>query len=274
MPTVILIGAGNVASHIGPALRSAGYEIAAVVSRRASSAKVLAERLSATALTPEQPLSLPPADICLYAVSDDALPLLASHIAPSRPEAVHVHTSGSTAADVFSPFVSSYGVLYPMQTFTKGAPLNFRDIPCFVEGSDAHATDVITHMGHSLSAHITPLGFEARRDLHLAAVWACNFVNHCYSLAADIVSHHPQLSFEMLLPLIDETARKVHHLSPAEAQTGPAVRYDRRIIGMQLERLANTPLSRDIYRLISRSIHEHGPTQPSPIHLSTSHPYD
>lgn len=272
MPTVILFGAGNVASHIGPALQATGYEIAAVVSRRASSAQALAEKLSAAALTFEHHPKYPAADICLYAVSDDALPLLARQVAASYPEAVHVHTSGSTAADVFSPFVASYGVLYPMQTFTKGAPLNFRDIPCFIEGSDAHATDVITRMAESLSAHVTPLGFEARRDLHLAAVWACNFVNHCYNQAADIISRHPELSFDMLLPLIDETARKVHRLSPREAQTGPAVRYDRRIIDMQSQRLAHTPLSRDIYQLMSRSIHEHASAQPSSNHPSPLNP--
>lgn len=272
MPTVILFGAGNVASHIGPALQATGYEIAAVVSRRASSAQALAEKLSAAALTFEHHPKYPAADICLYAVSDDALPLLACQVAASYPEAVHVHTSGSTAADVFSPFVASYGVLYPMQTFTKGAPLNFRDIPCFIEGSDAHATDVIKRMAESLSAHVTPLGFEARRDLHLAAVWACNFVNHCYNQAADIISRHPELSFDMLLPLIDETARKVHRLSPREAQTGPAVRYDRRIIDMQSQRLAHTPLSRDIYQLISRSIHEHATAQPSSNHPSPLNP--
>ncbi|MGN1354309.1 MAG: Rossmann-like and DUF2520 domain-containing protein [Alloprevotella sp.] len=261
MPTITLVGAGNVASHIGPALAAAGYAFKTVVSRTASSAQVLAEKLSATALVYEPGLNLPSTDICLYCVSDDALPQLARHIAASHPEAVHIHTSGSTPADVFKPFALRYGVLYPMQTFTKDAQLNFRDIPCFVEGSDPTTADVITQMARHLSDRVTPLDFEARRDLHLAAVWACNFVNHCYHLAAEVISRHPELSFDMLLPLIDETARKVHCLSPREAQTGPAVRYDRRIIGMQLERLSQTPLSRDIYELMSRSIHQHTLTE-------------
>lgn len=261
MPTITLIGAGNVASHIGPALVAAGYAFKAVVSRSVSSAQVLAEKLSTTAIVNEPSVSLPSADIYLYCVSDDALPQLARHIAADHPEAVHIHTSGSTPADVFKPFVQRYGVLYPMQTFTKGAPLNFRDIPCFVEGSDPATADVIMQMACRVSDRVTPLGFEARRDLHLAAVWACNFVNHCYHMAADIVSRHPELSFDMLLPLIDETARKVHSLSPRQAQTGPAVRYDSRIINMQRDRLTSTPLTRDIYDMMSRSIHAHTVTE-------------
>jgi predicted short-subunit dehydrogenase-like oxidoreductase (DUF2520 family) len=102
---------------------------------------------------------------------------------------------------------------------------------------------------------VTELDSERRRYLHLAAVFACNFANHCYTLAADIVEQQG-LPFETMLPLIEETARKVQTMHPRQAQTGPAVRYDENVIEAQRALLADTPLKQDIYSLMSMSIHE------------------
>ena len=120
----------------------------------------------------------------------------------------------------------------------------------------------LTALASSVSARVYSLTSSARRKLHLSAVFACNFVNHCYTLAGNLLAEEG-IPFEALLPLIDETAAKVHRLSPAEAQTGPAVRYDRNVLDAQLAQLQDRPLCHDIYELMSRSIHEEAQKQNS-----------
>ena len=110
-------------------------------------------------------------------------------------------------------------------------------------------------LAETLTAHVYKLSSEDRKYLHLAAVFACNFVNHCYALSAEVLEQKG-LPFSVMLPLIDETARKVHTLTPHDAQTGPAVRYDKNVIRMQAQMLADSPLTREIYESLSLSIHQ------------------
>jgi predicted short-subunit dehydrogenase-like oxidoreductase (DUF2520 family) len=123
-----------------------------------------------------------------------------------------------------------------------------------VEGNDDLSLQAATALASSVSDNVRELNSDDRRFLHLAAVFACNFPNHCYALAADILERHG-VSFDVLLPLIDETARKVHSLHPRQAQTGPAVRYDENVINAQLQLLADEPLKQQVYDLMSKSIH-------------------
>lgn len=146
-----------------------------------------------------------------------------------------------------------YGVFYPMQTFSKSRELDFSEIPCFVEASDELTQRAIRHLG-TVSKRLIPLSSADRKYVHLAAVFACNFSNHCYSLAAQVLEPHG-IPFDVMLPLIDETARKVHQLSPREAQTGPAVRYDENVIAAQMA-LIEQPKAREIYELMTHSIHD------------------
>ena len=125
----------------------------------------------------------------------------------------------------------------------------------FLEASDAASLTVLDDLAQSLSPHVFHLSSTDRKHLHLAAVFACNFVNHCYDLASEVLQRKG-LPFDVLLPLIDETARKVHSLSPREAQTGPAVRYDENVIRMQSEMLSDAPLTRELYDRMSLSIHQ------------------
>lgn len=109
-------------------------------------------------------------------------------------------------------------------------------------------------MASSISGRVAHLSSEDRKHLHLSAVWACNFTNFCYDVASEILRRH-NLPFDVMLPLVDETARKVHTLSPREAQTGPAVRYDENVIRAQSALMRENPLLKDIYERISLSIH-------------------
>ena len=144
--------------------------------------------------------------------------------------------------DVFKGHALQYGVLYPMQTFSKNRRVNFREIPCFIEASSPSALATIRTLAES----------------HLAAVLACNLTNHCYRLAERVLEAE-QIDFRLFLPLISETARKVQTLSPKDAQTGPMVRFDQNVMQMQMAMLPDSR-TREIYRLMAESIHDDATT--------------
>lgn len=151
--------------------------------------------------------------------------------------------------------VNRYGVFYPMQTFSKQRTVDFRQIPVFVESNSAADTQTLKDIASVLSEKVYEATSEQRKSLHLAAVFTCNFTNHMYALAAELLKKY-QLPFEVMLPLIDETARKVHELEPRLAQTGPAIRYDENVINNHLQMLSDEPGMQELYRLISESIHQ------------------
>ena len=155
---------------------------------------------------------------------------------------------------LFQGLAHHYGVFYPMQSFSKERTVYFAEIPTFIEANDDKTKQVIRQLAESVTQHVIELSSDDRQYLHLAAVFACNFVNHCYALAAEILEQHG-MDFNVMLPLIDETARKVHQLHPLQAQTGPAMRYDENVIRHQLELLNDNPAARDIYERMSMNIH-------------------
>ena len=252
---LVFIGAGRLATQLAQALHDkGGHRIVAVYSRTIASAQALAIKVGAEATDDLTALS-PHADAIIMAVKDDALPTVASQIAALKPSCPVFHTAGSIPATTLGG-VAHYGVLYPMQTFSKERRMDFSRVPFFVEASDDETLAVARTIAGSVSDSVTLLDSGRRRQLHLAAVFACNFANHCYTLAADILEGCG-LDFSAMLPLIEETARKVETMHPREAQTGPAVRYDETVLQRQMKMLADTPLTREIYELMSKSIHRH-----------------
>ncbi|MBR1401566.1 MAG: DUF2520 domain-containing protein [Prevotella sp.] len=249
---IVLIGAGRLATNLGKALHEAGHCVAQVFSRTQASASALASMLQCETVCRLSEV-ITDADVYIVALKDDAMPVLLPDICSGKGEAVVLHTAGSVPVDVFKPYARHYGVLYPMQTFSKEKAVNFSEIPCFVEANDEQARQTVRQLAESISSSVYELSSADRRYLHLAAVFACNFTNHCYALSADILSKHG-VPFEVMLPLIDETASKVHVLSPMDAQTGPAVRYDEQIIKAQAELLNDDPPVKELYELMSRSI--------------------
>jgi len=249
---IVFIGAGRLATHLGPALCRAGYEIVQVYSLTKESAQALARLTASEPVTDLQQVARD-ADVYICALKDDVLPRILPELCKGREEALFLHTAGSVSMDIFQPYARHYGVLYPMQTFSKERQLDFSEIPVFIEANSTTTFSVVESLASSVSHKVTPLSSDDRRYLHLSAVFACNFVNHCYDLAGQLLEEHG-IPFDTLLPLIDETARKVHELSPREAQTGPAVRYDQAVIARQSQMLSGLP--HDIYELMSKSIHE------------------
>lgn len=251
---VVWIGAGNVATRLGTALGRAGHETLQVFSRTRASAEALAGQLGCTATSVPDSV-VPGADVYVFSVTDSALERLAARIAPRTGDALCLHTAGSMPMDVFRGHARRYGVMYPLQTFSKDCPVDFREVPFFVEASAPEALAQAKGLARSVSDRVEEMDSEKRRRLHLAAVFACNFVNHCYAVAADMLGRDG-IPFEVLLPLIDETARKVRRLPPAEAQTGPAVRHDLDVMRRQLAMLEGDPEREALYETMSRSIRD------------------
>ncbi len=251
---IALIGAGNVATCLGPRLKEAGHEITAVYSRTVESARILADRLGATYTTDLK--AVPASDAAIVMLKDDALKELAPAIAGSLNSALLLHTAGSVPMDIWREAgAKKYGVLYPMQTFSKESRIDWSQVPLFIEGSSAQILNDIRQLALTISPDVTPLSSEGRRKLHLAAVFTCNFSNHMYAIAEQLLASEG-VPFRVMLPLVRETARKVESIKPQDAQTGPAVRGDRKIIQEHLALLKDNPEYAELYRLISIDINK------------------
>ena len=250
---IVMIGAGNLATQLSLALKEAGQNILQVYSRTESHAQELAEKIGC-AYTHHLDEISQKADVYILSVKDDALSGIATSICGYNKDAVFIHTAGSVPMDIFKNHATHYGVLYPMQTFSKNRKVDFRPIPCFLEASDSQTLELVQQLAATISDHVELADSEKRKKLHLAAVFACNLTNHCYRLAERVLQEE-DIDWKLFLPLIDETAKKVTEMSPKAAQTGPMVRYDTGVMNRQLD-LISDERTRQIYRLMAESIHE------------------
>lgn len=270
---IVLIGAGNLATHLGKALHAAGHDMVQVFSRTMQSAETLASLLNAEPLTDIAQVR-DDADVYIFSVKDSALVQLVAQLCrheadglgedgtvnalrkakKGEHERVFLHTAGSMPMSVFKGMAQHYGVLYPMQTFSKQREVDFSIIPCFVEANDEFAQKQIEGLAREISGRVYQLSSEDRKYLHLSAVFACNFANHCYAISQELLEEHG-IPFDVMLPLINETAAKVHEMKPKDAQTGPAVRYDENVLGKQRKLLENHPHFKKVYDSMSKSIH-------------------
>ena len=248
--SIVLLGAGKVATHLSAALKQAGHTLLQVYSQTETSSQALAKQLGCPSTTRPEAVRTD-ADIYLFSLKDDALASVIARIPANH--GLWAHTAGSMPMDIFQGHATRYGVLYPLQTFSKHREIAMQRVPFFVEANDNAAENTLTNLALSISDRVQPLTSEKRKHIHLAAVFACNFANHCYAVAADLLAQQ-DIPFDVLLPLIDETSAKVHDLSPAEAQTGPAVRYDANVIRRHIDLLPTT-MHKTLYELLSQSIH-------------------
>ena len=233
---IIIIGQGNVACNLQAAFLRKNINVETVSSW---------EGLDAI---PQN------ADVYIYAVKDNALEEVIRKVhVPER--AIHVHTSGTMSLEVFGSDKPHCGVLYPFQSLSKAHILeDFSTVPVFIEARGIDDISAVYTLALSLTPHIYETTQADRERLHVAGVFANNFTNYMYSVAQDLL-RGTQIPFKALLPLIDETAAKVHSLSPREAQTGPAVRGDENVMQRHLALLQDEK-QKDIYRLISEQIRQ------------------
>lgn len=249
--TVSFIGAGNVATHLAKALYKNNFLIKQVFSKSFKNANSLAKKVNAQPIDLLTQLSAN-AEIYIIAVPDDVIEKVLKQF-PFKNKLV-VHTSGSVGIELFAKnSFSNFGIFYPLQTFSKNKAVDFTKVPFCLEANTKTNLKSIEAVTKYLSDKIYPINSEQRQLLHLAAVFACNFSNNMYQIAYDICNKN-SIDFDILKPLIIETANKITIQTPQEAQTGPAKRNDKKTIEKHLSLLDNQKNYQEIYRLITESI--------------------
>ena len=229
---IIIIGLGNVATNLHHAFTKRGIACQMVSSRQGLD-------------------QLPQANVYIYAVKDEALAAVVAQV-KGKEKAMHLHTSGSMPISVFGADKPHAGIFYPFQTFSKARVIeDFSTVPVFFEARGIDDISAVYSLALSITNHVYETTQHDRERLHVAGVYACNFTNLMYTMASELLQN-THIPFSALLPLIDETATKIHALRPCDAQTGPARRGDENVMTHHLDLLDEE--KRQLYRLLSDAI--------------------
>jgi predicted short-subunit dehydrogenase-like oxidoreductase (DUF2520 family) len=247
---IVILGSGNIATHLGRAFKMAGQTISQVWSRDITKATALADTLAAEAIDSMFDLDRS-ADLFIIAVNDEAIRKIALEMKLS--DQLLLHTSGSTGLSALEGASTRIGVFYPLQTFSKIKSIDFRQIPIIIEANVSEVLAIIRAIADRLSEKVIELNSEQRKTLHIGAVFACNFTNHLFGLAQELLEEKG-LDYELLKPLIAETLNKIEMNSPVSVQTGPAIREDQATIQAHLELLKDNPDLSELYIKLSQSI--------------------
>lgn len=250
MISISIIGSGNVAQHLIKAIeKSDQLELVQVVARNPES---ISHLISPNQITSEIS-NLKEADLYIISVSDDAIQSVSNSLIFS--DKLVAHSSGSVAMEDLNDS-NRKAVLYPLQTLSKKRDIDFRTVPLCIEAQNETDLQLLKEVAQELSDHVYQVDSEQRKSLHVAAVFVSNFSNHLYTIGNDICTEH-QVPFEILKPLIAETAKKIQTLAPTDAQTGPAKRNDSTTINKHLAILTDEN-QKDIYKILTKSIIDHG----------------
>jgi len=249
---IVIAGSGRIAWHLGKRLKAKGLPVSQVVSRTAEHAESLAGTLGAR-WTSDWAEVLPDADWLLIAVRDDAIDEVAAEISRYVPDALATHTSGATPGTVLKPFFKRYGVFYPLQSFSYDRTPVWSKIPFCVDAQSNEDVLFLKKIAKTIGNLVYRVDDEQRAALHVAAVFANNFANHCFTIAEKLLEEK-DLPFEMLHPLMEETLAKALQDSPARMQTGPAVRGDAETIQRHLDLLRRHPQWLELYKKMSVNI--------------------
>lgn len=245
---VVILGAGNVASHLTRALLDSTIHVVQIYNRTLEKAETIAKPYN-LAYT-DKISELKKADLYIISTSDNAIEEVSYHI-PFKDTLV-VHTAGSLGIDSLKGHYRK-GVLYPLQTFSINKGIRYEKIPFFIETEEENDFKRLEKMILKVSEKVSRITETQRAQLHLSAVFVCNFVNYMYSIGEKLVQE-ADLSFQTLIPLIDETCQKIHKTSPIKAQTGPAKRNDQNIIEKHLTMLKDEHSLSQLYALMTKNI--------------------
>lgn len=244
----VILGSGNVASGLAPALDESGIKVRQVYSRNIDHASELAGQIGAEAVDRIEDI-VRDARLYVVSLSDDAVAPTAA--AMTGTGGLWVHTAGGVDASVLAPASKSYGVLYPLQTFSKGRKVDMRNVPLFIEGADSGAMSEIREIARRLSDNVSEADSRKRLVLHAAAVFACNFVNYLWGTADEILKANGE-DLRVLEPLIRETLAKAMAMPPRQAQTGPARRGDTKVA--ERHKAVITPDQARLYNILAEAI--------------------
>ncbi len=250
---ICLIGSGNLGGNLAKALFKSDIKIAQVISRNLSNAKSLAESINASYGDNVRDFDTS-CDIIILSVPDNAIANICSEV--DFGNRLLIHTAGSVDLSVFSKHKGDFGVFYPLQTFSKNHIINFTDIPVFVEGNNENVYQKLENLAKKISRKVYRANSKERLQLHIAAVFACNFTNHLFGIAHDLLENS-EYGFQTLNPLIKETTRKaLSGENPHKQQTGPALRNDTHTINKHLNELNADKSLLELYKFISNRIFE------------------
>lgn len=250
---IVLIGSGNLAFHLGPALLKAGHTIVQLIGRSDRNTAKLAKKLDCPYSIQTEYINVN-TDVYIIAVSDNAIKSFAKQI-PKNDKLV-LHTSGTVNANVLEIASKHYGVIYPVQTFSTDRKIKFNTVPLCLEASTEIASRKLKKLSSTLSDKIHWISHEQRQVVHLAAVFSNNFSNHLFVIAEELLNKS-KLDFNMLRPLIAETAAKIQQNTPGTMQTGPAKRGDSETINKHIALLKNNKQISKIYEVITQDILDH-----------------
>ncbi|MHA7830014.1 MAG: Rossmann-like and DUF2520 domain-containing protein [Flagellimonas sp.] len=245
MLKIVILGTGNLAKHLYNAfIKANAVDIVQVVGRNQKEL----EQFSMHSTLSNDFTSIADADVYLIAVKDDAITEVSQHLLKKK--GIVAHTSGALGLKVIKP--DNKGVFYPLQTFTKGKTVDFGSIPVCIEAKEKESLETLHKLADSISENVYHIDSEQRKKLHLAAVFVNNFTNYLFSIGEELCLEEG-LSFNLLKPLISETADKIQAMSPKEAQTGPARRNDTKSMESHLELLSKKEHIA-LYKLLSQAI--------------------
>lgn len=241
---IVIIGSGNVAYHLAKAFVLNNIPLAQIFGRNEEELRKISGELNIHFSTEH----LQEADLYIICVSDRSVEDVSKMIV--RKDCLVAHTSGSLPKEILAGDYRKAS-FYPLQTFSKSKALDYSKIPFFVEAENENDLQTLFTMASKISENVMESTHEKRKYIHLTAVFACNFVNHLFARAKEI-SDLQEIPFDYFLPLIDETVQKIHEIDPKSAQTGPAVRNDRRILELHQQLLHGESL--EIYKTMNHSI--------------------
>jgi predicted short-subunit dehydrogenase-like oxidoreductase (DUF2520 family) len=250
---IVVIGAGRLATHLCLAFFKHGLKVVQVYNRTPEKGKKLADRIGAS-FTDQIPEIVMNADLYILAVSDAVLDDFSSKL--RLKDKLVVHTSGTLEMDVLTPISANIGVFYPLQTFSPGSRINFKNLPVCIEANSPGSARRLAGFAEKLTQSVHFLDSDKRRVLHLGAVLSANFTNFLYAVTEELMLSH-EIPFELLWPLILQTAKNARHGNLAQSLTGPAVRGDIKVIEKHLELLSDHPDYMEIYKLITTNIIKH-----------------
>lgn len=250
MNGVTIIGTGNVGTHLYEVFTENKVRVDAVWSR--SEKQIERGSISLRARTSTLDFSESSSEIFIICLPDDAIPEIVSQLKiPAN--VVVAHTSGSVEMEVLKSVSDHYGIFYPLQTFTKGRQVDFKKIPMLLEASDTQTMLKLETLARLISENVQYCNSEKRSQIHLAAVFACNFTNRILGISEDLLNEKG-LDLSLLKPLVEETLTKSFELGPIAAQTGPAQRGDTATMEKHLKMLEGTAEYRELYELVSGMI--------------------
>ncbi len=249
-PSIVLIGAGNVGYHLGQRLHERGFPVLQVYSRTLAKARRLAKSIKSKA-TDRLEATRTDADIYILAVHDNAIETVVSALPTG--EKLVVHTSGATPSTVLAPYSKRFGIFYPLQTFSVDKTVDFEQIPICVHANSEMDLQRLEQLALHLSPKVYRIDDAQRAILHVAAVFVNNFTNYLFQVGYNILESE-NLPFDLLRPLISETAQKVQQNDPFAMQTGPAIRNDRTTIEKHLQYLEQFPAYQELYKILTQHI--------------------